>query len=68
VSQQHAIAGDDATLVRNAGFIRQWGKLHVLLPDESGVPAAGPPVFIRSSPKADRPSQNNWATNDNLVI
>jgi hypothetical protein len=32
--------GNDAVPAWNAGFIRQWGKLRVLLPDESGVPMA----------------------------
>jgi hypothetical protein len=33
----------------NAGFIRQWGKLRVLLPDESGVPTA----LLPNAPRTD---------------
>ena len=47
--------GNDAAPEWNAGFIRQWGKLRVLLPDESGImPIVGStnPQRIREAARA----------------
>jgi hypothetical protein len=41
------LPSNDTAAAWNAGFIRQSGKLRVLLPDESGVPVVLPKCALR---------------------